>query len=297
MTTSPIPEHLQIAFIGGGNMASAILGGLVRQGMAPDRIRVVEPFAETRARLQQEFGVQVLEAADASLAEADVVVWAVKPQQFEEATRPVAGHVRQALHLSVAAGIPASALTRWLGTERLVRAMPNTPALVGQGMTGLFAGAGASAQDRAVIDALLAPTGQRMWLEQEALIDSLMAISGSGPAYVFYFIEALVRGGVELGLTAEQSKTLAAQTFAGAAALVTELRRLGAEAEETADGLRIVGGGDLRPAVLHTYADHRMVHFAALLALRVPGIAVTDLDCVSKTMPHFARDWHGLVGR
>ena len=220
MTTSPIPEHLQIAFIGGGNMASAILGGLVRQGMAPDRIRVVEPFAETRARLQQEFGVQVLEAADASLAEADVVVWAVKPQQFEEATRPVAGHVRQALHLSVAAGIPASALTRWLGTERLVRAMPNTPALVGQGMTGLFAGAGASADDRAVIDALLAPTGQRMWLEQEALIDSLMAISGSGPAYVFYFIEALVRGGVELGLTAEQSKTLAAQTFAGAAALV-----------------------------------------------------------------------------
>ncbi len=220
MTTSPIPEHLQIAFIGGGNMASAILGGLVRQGMAPDRIRVVEPFAETRARLQQEFGVQVLEAADASLAEADVVVWAVKPQQFEEATRPVAGHVRQALHLSVAAGIPASALTRWLGTERLVRAMPNTPALVGQGMTGLFAGAGASAQDRAVIDALLAPTGQRMWLEQEALIDSLMAISGSGPAYVFYFIESLVRGGVELGLTAEQSKTLAAQTFAGAAALV-----------------------------------------------------------------------------
>ena len=220
MTTSPIPEHLQIAFIGGGNMASAILGGLVRQGMAPDRIRVVEPFAETRARLQQEFGVQVLEAADASLAEADVVVWAVKPQQFEEATRPVAGHVRQALHLSVAAGIPASALTRWLGTERLVRAMPNTPALVGQGMTGLFAGAGASAQDRAGIDALLAPTGQRMWLEQEALIDSLMAISGSGPAYVFYFIESLVRGGVELGLTAEQSKTLAAQTFAGAAALV-----------------------------------------------------------------------------
>ena len=220
MTTTSIPEHLQIAFIGGGNMASAILGGLVRQGMAPARIRVVEPFAETRARLQQEFGVQVLETADASLAQADVVVWAVKPQQFEEATRPVAPHTGKALHLSVAAGIPASALTRWLGTERLVRAMPNTPALVGQGMTGLFAGAGASADDRAVIDALLAPTGQRMWLEQEALIDSLMAISGSGPAYVFYFIEALVRGGVELGLTAEQSKIVAAQTFAGAAALV-----------------------------------------------------------------------------
>ncbi len=220
MTTNTIPDHLQIAFIGGGNMASAILGGLVRQGMAPARIRVVEPFAEARARLQQEFGVQALAAADASLDEADVVVWAVKPQQFEEAARPAAAHVRKALHLSVAAGIPTSALARWLGTERLVRAMPNTPALVGQGMTGLFASAGASADDRAVIDALLAPTGQRMWLEQEALIDSLMAISGSGPAYVFYFIEALVRGGVELGLTAEQSKTLAAQTFAGAAALV-----------------------------------------------------------------------------
>lgn len=219
MSTSALDQQ-QIAFIGGGNMASAIIGGLVKNGLPACQIMVVEPFAEARARLVQEFGVQVLPAADAALAQATVVVWAVKPQQFHEATAPVVPHTGQALHISVAAGITTEALTRWLGTARVVRCMPNTPALVGMGMTGLFAAPGATPADRALTDALLAPTGQRMWLDDEKLIDSLMTISGSGPAYVFYWIEALMQGGMELGLSAGQSKLLAAQTFAGAAALV-----------------------------------------------------------------------------
>ena len=209
-----------LAFIGGGNMASAIIGGLVKQGFDAQRLLVVEPSAQGRARLESDFGVRTLAAGDAPLAQADVVVWAVKPQHFKQATGPVVPHTAHALHISVAAGITTDTLSRWLGTQRIVRCMPNTPALVGRGMTGLYAASGASADDRATATVLLTPTGELMWLQSEALIDSLMAISGSGPAYVFYWMEALIAGGVALGLSAAQAKTLAAQTFAGAAALV-----------------------------------------------------------------------------
>ena len=211
-----------IVFIGGGNMGGAILGGLRQQGVAAEQITVVDPGATTRERLQQQYGVRTLPAADASLAQTDVVVWAVKPQQFHEAATAAAAHLAQALHISVAAGITTATLTHWLGSARIVRCMPNTPALVGQGMTGIYAAPGVTQQERALADAVLAPTGQRMWLEQEALIDSLTAISGSGPAYVFYWIEALIQGGVELGLSREQARQLAVQTFAGAAALVAQ---------------------------------------------------------------------------
>lgn len=218
---SPSPLHsCHIAFIGGGNMASAILGGLIRQGMPRQQLTVIEPFDAARTRLQHELSITALPEATAILTSADVVVWAVKPQQFYAATLPVVAHTANALHVSVAAGITTDTLSRWLGTVRVVRAMPNTPALVGQGITGLFATPAISANDQALVDALLAPTGQRMWLENESQIDALMTISGSGPAYVFYWIEALIRGGMELGLSAAQSRQLAAQTFAGAAALL-----------------------------------------------------------------------------
>lgn len=208
-----------IVFIGGGNMASAILGGLRQQGVAAQQITVVDPGQEARIRLQERYGVRALEAADASLGQADVVVWAVKPQQFREAAAAAAPHVAGALHISVAAGITTATLARWFVSQRIVRCMPNTPALIGQGMTGVYAMPGVAADDRALADAVLAPTGKRLWLEQEALIDSLMTISGSGPAYVFYWMEALIQGGMELGLTQDQAKELAVQTFAGAAAL------------------------------------------------------------------------------
>lgn len=215
-----IQQH--IVFIGGGNMGSAILGGLRRQGVAADQITVVDPGEAKRQRLHAQYGVHTLPAADASLAQADVVVWAVKPQQFHEAAKAAAPHLTQALHISVAAGITTETLARWLGSPRVVRCMPNTPALVGQGMTGVYATPGVSEPQCALADAVLAPTGQRLWLEQEALIDSVTAISGSGPAYVFLWTEALIQGGVALGLSQDQARQLAVQTLAGAVALLEQ---------------------------------------------------------------------------
>ena len=200
-------------------MASAIIGGLVKSGHAPDAVLVIDPGAAQRDKLHAEFGVRTLAAADATLAQAALVVWAVKPQLFNEAAAPCAAFVGHALHLSVMAGIRSDALVRATGTERIVRTMPNTPALVGQGMTGLFARAAVSAADRAQVEAVLAPTGQLMWVGREDLLDAVTAISGSGPAYVFYFVEAMTEAAVQMGLSAEQGKQLALGTFAGATAL------------------------------------------------------------------------------
>ena len=212
----------RVAFIGGGNMASAILGGLIRAGHPASALCVVEPFAEQAERLRQGFGVEVLPSADARLARADTVVWAVKPQAFSEAAAPCAAHVGQALQLSVMAGIRSDALARASGSERVVRAMPNTPALIGQGMTGLFARDRVGPDERAWVARLLAPTGQTLWLPREVDLDAVTALSGSGPAYVFYFIEAMMQAGVELGLDEDQARQLAIGTFAGATALAQQ---------------------------------------------------------------------------
>jgi pyrroline-5-carboxylate reductase len=216
------PESLAlppVAFIGGGNMASAIIGGLIRQGAPADSFEVVEPFDEARARLAREFGITAQPAAAAALSRCAVVVWAVKPQAFADAARPVRMLATGALHLSVAAGIPSDSIARWLGTDRVVRAMPNTPALVGKGMTGLFARSAASAADKALVEQVLRPTGELLWVDGESALDAVTALSGSGPAYVFYFIEAMTEAGVEMGLPPEQAQRLAIGTFTGASAL------------------------------------------------------------------------------
>ena len=211
--------HPHIAFIGGGNMASALIGGLLQQGTPAHQLQVVEPSEEARTRLQSTFGVVTMAAAGSELASADVVIWAVKPQVFKEAAAPVANHTRQALHLSVAAGIRSDSMAHWLGTQRIVRAMPNTPALVGLGQTGLFARSAVTAQDRALIENVIRSTGQCLWVEAEPLLDAVTALSGSGPAYVFFLIEAMCRAGASMGLTAEQAHQLAVGTFVGAAEL------------------------------------------------------------------------------
>ena len=211
-----------IAFIGGGNMASALIGGLLRSGAAPERILVVEPFEAQRQKLAQAFGVQAQAAPDARLATASTVVWAVKPQLFAEAAGPCSAHIADALQLSVMAGIRSEAIVRASGSERVVRAMPNTPALIGQGIAGLYARPAVDAGARADIEALFAPTGASLWVAQEDDLDAVTALSGSGPAYVFYFLEAMVQAASEMGLPPEQGRLLAQSTFAGAAALAMQ---------------------------------------------------------------------------
>lgn len=208
-----------IAFIGGGNMASAIIGGLLRAGRPAASLIAVEPFEAQRARLQAEFGIRTLAAADASLAEAGLLVWAVKPQLFGAAAAPCAGLIGPALQLSVMAGIRSETLVKHTGSERVVRAMPNTPALIGQGIAGLYARAAVSAADRALVEQVLAPTGATLWVEREADLDAVTALSGSGPAYFFYIVEAMMAAAIEMGLSAEQGRRLALATCGGAAAL------------------------------------------------------------------------------
>ncbi len=211
--------HDQIAFIGGGNMASAIIGGLVKKGVPASHILVIEPWAEARAKLLADFAIQAHEMPGPVLAQARTVVWAVKPQMFKDAALQTRFHTKTALHLSVAAGIRSDSIAKWLDTERVVRAMPNTPALIGKGMTALFARPAVSDADRRVIEKVLAATGESLWVGVEEQLDAVTALSGSGPAYVFYLIEAMTQAGADMGLSRDQAHRLAVGTFVGASAL------------------------------------------------------------------------------
>ena len=221
MTPPALPPSTRIAFIGGGNMASAIIGGLIRQGLPAANIQVVEPFEAARAALKAQHGIDAAPAAAPALADADLIVWAVKPQSFREAAAPVAPFAGRALQLSVMAGIRAADIAAATGSARIVRCMPNTPALVGRGMTGLFDASGAPA-DRQLAETVIRTTGDVLWVEREELLDAVTALSGSGPAYVFYFLEAMQQAGTELGLTATQARRLAVGTFAGGTELAAD---------------------------------------------------------------------------
>lgn len=255
-STAPIPRDDEVvAFIGGGNMASALIGGLVAAGRARENILVVEPFEAQRARLAQAFGVAAQAAADERLARAGTVVWAVKPQLFNEAAAPCAAWVRGALQLSVMAGIRTDAIARAMGLAAaqamVVRAMPNTPALIGRGIAGLFATAAVSTAQRTRVETLLAPTGATVWLPREADLDAVTAVSGSGPAYVFYVLEAMIDAGVRMGLGAEQARRLAIATFDGAA----ELARRSSEPVETLRAQVTSKGGTTHAAITSLESD------------------------------------------
>jgi pyrroline-5-carboxylate reductase len=219
MTNSTAIASQTIAFIGGGNMASAIIGGLLRRGLPAAQIEVVEPSAEARGKLLSQYGVQAQDSAGPALRRAQLVVWAVKPQTFKDAAAQARSHTASALHLSVAAGIRSDSIAAWLGTDRIGRSMPNTPALVGKGMTALFARPGATAADRSLVEQVIATTGESLWVEHESQLDAVTALSGSGPAYVFFFLEAMTKAGVEMGLPPQQAHRLAVGTFVGASEL------------------------------------------------------------------------------
>jgi pyrroline-5-carboxylate reductase len=213
---------VKISFIGGGNMAAALIGALLRAGAAGASIRVVEIDEARCAWLREAFAVAAHPTFDASLAAAEVFVLAVKPQQMRAACQALRPFVRDQLVVSIAAGIRAVDLARWLGTENVVRTMPNTPALIGKGITGMAALAGVSAAHRRAAEDILRGAGTIVWVNGDAQLDAVTALSGSGPAYVFYFIEALIDAGREMGLDAQQARELAIATFVGAAQLAAQ---------------------------------------------------------------------------
>jgi len=211
---------MDITFIGGGNMATALAGGLAAKGFAARGMKIVEVLPEARERLADSLGVGTFAAPAAAAPYGDVVVLAVKPQQMREAARAVAPHLRDELVLSVAAGIRLVDLGRWLGGyPRLARCMPNTPALIGLGVTGLYARPEVAPAQRAHAQAVLEAVGEVIWVDDEAMLDPVTAVSASGPAYVFYLIEALERAAREVGFDAAAARRLAVGTFRGAAEL------------------------------------------------------------------------------
>ena len=280
MTTPTLPPTTRIAFIGGGNMASAIIGGLIRQGLPAAQVMVVEPFEATRALLNSQHGVQAHPAPGPFLADADLIVWAVKPQSFREAAAPVAPFAGRALQLSVMAGIRAADIAAASGSARIVRCMPNTPALVGRGMTGLFDASGAPA-DRQLAETVIRTTGDVLWVEREEQLDAVTALSGSGPAYVFYFLEAMQQAGVELGLTPEQARALAVGTFAGGAHLAAQSAEPLATLRE-----RVTSKGGTTHAAL-TALEQAGVKAAFVKAMHAACVRAAELgDEFGRTPPH-----------
>ncbi|MGX7005543.1 pyrroline-5-carboxylate reductase [Caballeronia sp. KNU42] len=214
---------MKIAFIGGGNMASALIGGLIKRGVAAADLYVVDPGEEARARAGKDFGVATAESIDSTLADYDAILLAVKPQVLKDVAAALQPVLSTQLVISIAAGIRAVDLSRWLGGyTQIVRTMPNTPALIGMGVTGLAALPGVDSAAKALASKVLEAVGEIVWFGDEAKIDAVTAISGSGPAYVFYFIEAMQEAARQLGMDEEQGRALAVATFTGAAQLAAQ---------------------------------------------------------------------------
>lgn len=227
MSTQQINQNAHITFIGGGNMGRALISGLLANGFEANQLSVVEANASTGLQLHQDFGVEIISALDQitfDFSKTNVVVMAIKPQDFNVVAKSLSAklkHVTESgpLILSIAAGIRLKDMSRWLDHERCVRAMPNTPALIGKGITGLFADAAVNASDRSLAETICNAVGQAVWVNDEKLMDAVTAVSGSGPAYVFAFLEAMQSSGEKLGLDAATARKLAYATLEGASQL------------------------------------------------------------------------------
>ncbi len=250
-------QHTKIGFIGGGNMAASLIGGLIADGTTPSQIRVAEPDAQRAESLKQQFAVQIAADNGALVEESDVVVLAVKPQVLRDVCHHIAAQVQgsRPLIISVAAGIRIGDIDRWLGEDNaIVRTMPNTPALVQCGATGLYANTKVDEKQREVAERIMRAVGLTQWLENEAMMDTVTALSGSGPAYLFLVIEALQQAGCKLGLNEESSRVLALQTAFGAAKMALESsessaelrRRVTSPGGTTERAIGILEEGDIR---------------------------------------------------
>jgi len=223
----------RIAFIGAGNMAASLIGGLRAQGLEASQIRASDPGAETRTRIQAEHGIETFEDNAQAIAGAEVIVLAVKPQVMKAVCQALQAHLQEGqLIVSIAAGITCASLQSWVGPRPVVRCMPNTPALLRQGVSGLYATQEVNAEQRQQAEQLLSAVGTALWLDQEQQLDAVTAVSGSGPAYFFLLIEAMTAAGEKLGLPRETASQLTLQTALGAARMAVasdvdaaELRR------------------------------------------------------------------------
>lgn len=255
-------QDTSIAFIGGGNMASALATGLIAKGWPAGRLHAIDPNAEVQAAWQQR-GSSASSTPDQTLATCKVWLYAVKPQQLRDVVLATRQWLQpDTLIISVAAGIRADTLADWLGDsdapwKNLVRCMPNTPALVGAGISGLAALPEVTSADRDLAQSLLASVGQVVWVADDAALDAVTALSGSGPAYVFLFIESLIAGGIAVGLTEEQARELALGTLEGATKLAAQsseppsvLReRVTSKGGTTAAALQVFEQANLRDTV------------------------------------------------
>lgn len=208
----------RIAFIGAGNMAASLIGGLRAKGLEAELIRASDPGAETRSKVAAEHGIAVFADNAEAIKDAEVVVLAVKPQAMKAVCEAIRPNLKpNQLVVSIAAGITCASMNNWLGAQPIVRCMPNTPALLRQGVSGLFATAEVSAEQRQQAEELLSAVGIALWLDEEQQLDAVTAVSGSGPAYFFLLIEAMTAAGVKLGLPADIAAQLTVQTALGAA--------------------------------------------------------------------------------
>jgi pyrroline-5-carboxylate reductase len=227
MSTQQIHQNSHITFIGGGNMGRALISGLLTNGFEANQLSVVEANASTGLQLHNDFGVQIIGALEQiafDFSKNNVVVMAIKPQDFNVVAKSLRAKLKHAtvsgpLILSIAAGIRLKDMSRWLDHQRCVRAMPNTPALIGKGITGLFADTAVNESDRALAETICNAVGQAVWVKEEKLMDAVTAVSGSGPAYVFAFLEAMQSSGEKLGLDAVTARKLAYATLEGATQL------------------------------------------------------------------------------
>ncbi|MCV2441798.1 pyrroline-5-carboxylate reductase [Acinetobacter bereziniae] len=208
--------NCNITFIGGGNMAQALIGGLLSRGLPATRITVSDPFEKIRLLLQEK-DVHVTEDNIEAIKQADIVVFAVKPQVLGSVLKPLKGLLDDKLLISIVAGAEIKTLSDLTGSERIVRVMPNTPALVQTGAHGIYANPEVSAKDRELTTQVLAATGLTLWVNSEAQIDAVTAVSGSGPAYFFYMMESMIRAGKNMGLDEKVATALTLQTALGAA--------------------------------------------------------------------------------
>jgi pyrroline-5-carboxylate reductase len=266
----------KLAFIGGGNMAAALISGLTKRGLPPDRVTVADPSQEQLERVARDYGVQTAADNAGAVQGAEVVVLAVKPQQMRSVALGLAPHLASGrpLVISVAAGIPHASLARWFGPQiPVIRTMPNRPALNGFGATGLFAPAGVGAAYRALAETVMAAVSATVWVEHESQMDTVTALSGSGPAYFFLFMEALEAAAHERGLPTEVAHRLTLETAFGAAqmarqsadSLATLREQVTSKGGTTAAALEVLNGAGLRAIVAHAVAaaDRRSAELAA----------------------------------